>query len=74
MQQKCNGVYSRNNLPEIKDETYVINNLYKSVGTCWTTLYVTGDNMIYFDHFGVEKIPKKIDKNDRKQKYRSQYL
>ena len=29
-----NGVYSRNNLPEIKDEAYAINlDEYKSIGT-----------------------------------------
>ena len=31
---KFNGVYSRNNLPKIKDEVYVINlDEYKSIGT-----------------------------------------
>ena len=31
---KFNGVYSRNNSPQIKDETYVINlEDYKSIGT-----------------------------------------
>ena len=33
---KFNGVYSRNNLPKIKDGAYVINlDEYKSVGTHW---------------------------------------
>ena len=31
---KFNGVYSRNNLPKIKDEAYVINlDKFKSIGT-----------------------------------------
>ena len=33
---KLNGVYSRNNLPKIKNGSYVINlHEYKSVGTHW---------------------------------------
>ena len=41
---KFTGVYSRNNLPKIKDGTYIINN----------------NNITYFDSFGVEHIPKEI--------------
>ena len=34
---KFNGVYSRNNLPQIKDAAYVINlDEFKSIGTHWT--------------------------------------
>ena len=52
---KFNGVYSRNNLREIKDWTYVINlGEYKSIGTHWITLYVNDDNVVYF---GAEHIP-----------------
>ena len=44
---KFNGVYSRNNLPKIKDEIYVINlDEYKSIGTPWIALYVNGNNTI----------------------------
>ena len=53
---KLNGVYSRNNLPKIKDGAYVINlDDYKSLGTHWIALYVNGNNRrasynaIYFD-------------------------
>ena len=46
---KFNGVYSRNNLPKIKDGAYVINlDEFKSIGTHWIPLYVN-DNIIYFD-------------------------
>ena len=58
---KFNGVYSRNNLPKIKDGAYVINlDEYKSIGTHWIALHVNGNNVTNFDSFGVEHIPKKI--------------
>ena len=42
---KFNGVYSRNNLPEIMDGAYVINlHEFKSIGTHWTALYVNDNN------------------------------
>ena len=61
-----NGVYSRDNLPEhksleIKDGAYVINlDGYSDIGTHWVALYVQNNNVIYFDSFGVEHIPKQI--------------
>ena len=58
---KFNGVYLRNNLSKIKDGAYVLNlNQYESIGTHWIALYVNGNNIIYFDSFGVEHIPKKL--------------
>ena len=60
---KCNGVYSRNNLPKIKDGGYVINlDEYELIGTHWIALYVTGDITIYFDSFEVEHVPKENEK------------
>ena len=54
---KFNGVYSRNNLPEIKDGAYVINlDEYKSIETHWIALYVKGNNVMHFDSFGAEPI------------------
>ena len=64
---KLNGIYSRNNLPKIKDETNVINfDEYKSIGTRWIALYANGNyrkasyDAIYFDSFRVEHIVKEI--------------
>ena len=58
---KFNGVYSRNNLPRVKDGAYIINlNKYKSIGTHWKALYVNGNNIIYFDSFVVKDFPKQI--------------
>ena len=57
---RFNGVYSRDNLPEIKDRAYVINlDEYSDIGTHWVALYVNND-VTYFDSVGVEHIPKKI--------------
>ena len=43
---KFNGVYSRNNLPKIKDGAYVINaDEFKSIETYWIALYVNGNNI-----------------------------
>ena len=40
---KLNAVYSRNNLPKIKGEAYVIiREEYKSIGAHWIDLYVNG--------------------------------
>ena len=40
---------------------YVINlDEYESIGTHWIALYVNGNNIIDFDSFGSEYIPKKI--------------
>ena len=56
-----NGVYSRNNLPKIKDGAYVVNlDEHKSIGTHWKALYFNGDNVIYFDRFRIEHIPREI--------------
>ena len=60
---KFNGVYSRNNLPKIKDGAYLINSdEFKSIGAHWIALYVNAENVTYFDSFGVEHIPKQLRK------------
>ena len=35
---------------------------YESIGTHWIALYVNDNNVKYFDSFGVEHIPKEIQK------------
>ena len=53
-------MYSRNNLPKIKDGGYFIKlDEYEWIGTNWIALNVNGDKVTYFDSFGVEYIPKK---------------
>ena len=61
---RFNGVFSRNNLPKkIKDGAYVINlDEYADVGTHWIALFCNRNEIVYFDSFGVEHIPKEIKK------------
>ena len=66
---KFNGVYSRNNSPKIKNGANVKNrDEFNSIGTHWIDLYVNGNNIIYFDGFWVEHIPKKKKKKKKKKK------
>ena len=60
---RFNGVYSRDNLPKIKDGAYVINlDEYSDIGTHWVALWVNDNNIVsYFNSFGVEHIPKEIE-------------
>ena len=58
---RFNGVYSRDNLPKIKDVAYVINlDEYCDIGTHWVAWYTHNNNVTYFDSFSVEHIPKEI--------------
>ena len=72
---RFNGAYSRNNLPKtIKKGAYVINlDEYENTGTHWVpvfpkyTIYkiYKPKYTIYFDSFGVEHIPKEVNKFTR---------
>ena len=57
-------MYSRNNLPKtIKEGEYIINlDEYENMGTHWVSLFVKANKVIYFDSFGIEHIPKEINK------------
>ena len=58
---RFNGVYSRDNPPEIRDVGYVINiDEYSNFGTHWVALYIHNDDVTYFDGFEVEHIPKEM--------------
>ena len=43
---RFNGVYSTDNLPKIKDETYVIN--LDDIGTHQIVLYILNNDVTYF--------------------------
>ena len=59
---RFNGVFSRHNLPKkIKNGENIINlDEHTDVGTHWIALFYNKNNIIYFDSFGVEHIPKEI--------------
>ena len=59
---RFNGVYPRNNLPKkIKDGASVIKlDEYGDVGTHWIALFCNKSEIVYFDSFGVEHVPKEI--------------
>ena len=45
---RFNGVYSINNLPKIKDGTYIINlDNYFNIGTQWILLYALNNNITF---------------------------
>ena len=45
-ESKFDGVYTRNNLPKIKDGTYVTNlDEYSDIGTHWIVLYAQNNNV-----------------------------
>ena len=75
---RFNGVCSRENLPKIKDEAYVINlDEYSDIGTHWIVLYILNNDVTYSDSFGIEHIPKEIkafigNKNIKRNMFRIQ--
>ena len=61
--QRYYGVYSINNSPEIKDKPHVINiDEFQSIVTHSNTLYLNGNNVIYFDSFGIQYVSNEIRK------------
>ena len=60
---RFNRVFSRDNLAnKIKDGYYVINlNEYEDVDTHWVALFCRKNEIVYFDSFGVEHVPKEIE-------------
>ena len=74
-ESRSNGVYSRDNIQKIKDEAYIINlDESSDIGTHWVASYVQNNDVIYFDSFRVEHIPKALrtfisNKNIKKKIY-----
>ena len=61
-ESKLDGVYSRNNLPKIKDWVYIINtDEYESIKTHWTAWYAYGNIIMYFDSFRVKIFQKRFE-------------
>ena len=56
---RFNGIYSRDNLQKIKDVAYINPDEYSDIGSYWVALYIQ-NNVIYFDSFRAEHIPKEI--------------
>ena len=61
---RINGVYSRDNLPKkTKEGAYIIKlDEYADVGTQWIASYNSNTEVTYFGSFGVEHVPKEIEK------------
>ena len=58
---KRNRVFSQNNLSKLKDRTCVIkHDEFKPVETHWIALYLSGNNVTFFDSFGAAYIPREI--------------
>ena len=54
-------VFSRDNLPRIKDGAYVINfDDKQSKGTHWVSLFINKNTAVYFDSIGIEYIPQEV--------------
>ena len=48
---------------KIKKGAYVINlDEYENTGTHWVALFVKTNEAVYFDSFGIERIPNEITK------------
>ena len=58
---RFNGVFSRKNLPRIKNRAYSINLDDKNnEGTHWVSFFLDRDTGVYFDSFGIEYIPQEV--------------
>ena len=59
--KRFNGVFSRNNLQKFKKGAYVINlDHSENTGTHWVVIFMKKDEVIYFDSFCDEYIPKEL--------------
>ena len=54
-----NGIFSRNNLPRIKDGANIRNlDDNKSKGTHWVLSFIETNTAVHFDSFGIQYIPQ----------------
>ena len=61
---KFNGIHSRNNLPKVKGEGYVINlDEFKSIEPHWIDLHVNAENVTYFEVLELNVFQKKLKKS-----------
>ena len=60
MKKTFNGGFSRNNLPKLKRARVINLDHSKNTGTHWVVIFAKEDEVIYFDSFGVEYIPKEV--------------
>ena len=62
MNQDLMVFFSKNNLSlKIKHGAYVINlDEYADIGAHWIALFCNRNEIVYFDSFGVEHVPKEI--------------
>ena len=69
------GVFSRDNLPKIKDGAYIVNlDEYSDIGTHWVALHVDNNDITLFDSFGVELISKEIKTFIKNKKIKTNIL
>ena len=73
---KLNGIFSKNLLPtsSLKDGAYIINLQNSNVGngTHWTCFFIRGNQMAYFDSFGIDE-PEILEKLDSRYDYSENY-
>ena len=72
---RFNDVYSRDNLPKVKNGAFVVNyDEYSGIGLHWITLYILNNNVTYFDSFEVEHIPKEIEPFIGNKEHKNKYF
>ena len=68
-------IFSRDNLPRMKDEAYVISlDDKQSRGTHWVSLFVYRNEAVYFDSLEIECIPQEVLKKNQMQIYHTKHI
>ena len=68
-------IFSRDNLPTMKDEAYVISlDDKQSRGTHWVSLFVDRNEAVYFDSLEIECIPQEVLKKNQMQIYHTKHI